>query len=193
MKRTLLILLVALPAIAGNVYVFDPVTRHHRDYITSQHTPAYQGRTDVLIDPALPVGIPLMFTKETNGVVVAMSLSESNAIVASIIAALDTGVRADASAPLKDFSGLGLLMRAFADLVKDDLNILRNEISIDKTNEALFRSRPILAPRTFAQLQTAITNKIASRTVDTNTQISFMAPRKRSTVVAVRAPKDIKR
>lgn len=187
------LVLVAIPVFAGNVYIFDPVTRYHRDYLTSKHTPAFQGRPDVLINPALPDGIPLMFTKETNGTVVAMSQSESNAVVAAIIAAIDAGIRADANHPLNNFTGNGLLFRAFADLIKDGFNDIRLELSIAKTNIAVFQARPTLPPRTFAQLQTAITNKIAQHTVDTNTQISFMGPRKRSNIAAVRAPKDTQR
>lgn len=192
MKRIFLILIIALPALAGNVYVFDPVTRHHRDYITSQHTPAYQGRTDVLIDPVLPVGIPLIFTKETNGIVAAMSAAESNAVVLAVLSVEDASIRSSAVSPLKEFTGNGLLFRAFADLMKDGFNELRLEISVAKTNTAKFQGTPTLPPRTFAQLQTAITNKIAQHTVDTNTQISLIGPRKPSAVAAVRAPKDSK-
>lgn len=166
MKRTLLILLCALPALAGNIYIFDPVTRHHRDYVTSQHTPAYQGRTDVLIDPVLPVGIPLTFTKETNGTVVAMSLSESNTIVAARAAATDAALRMTARDPVMVLSPEGLLFRALADASRDEFNLVRLEISIAKTNFALFQSRATMAPRTLAQLQTAITNKINSGAVD---------------------------
>lgn len=189
-----LLWITTVASISGsNVLIFNTNTTFSIDYLISVNTPAFEGRADALINPVLPPGVPILFTKVTGGTVVAMTASESNSILATIAAQYDAAIRAGAISPLVDFSTVGLLQRAFADTVKDEINIIRNELSVAKTNISKFQSTPTLSPRTFAQLQTALTNKVASHTVDTNTGISLLGPRKRPTIAAVRAPKDINR
>lgn len=165
MKRILLILLCALPAFGDNVLVYYPPTGTIIAYIPSAHTPSYAGMTNVLINPVLPA-VPLEFALVTNGVVVAMTAVQSNAVVAARTAATDAALRMAARNPVTVLSPEGLVLRAFADTARDEINLLRLEVSIAKTNFSLFQSRATMAPRTLLQLQNAITNKINSGAVD---------------------------
>jgi hypothetical protein len=82
-----------------------------------------------------------------------MTQAEKDALDAAIAAALDAATRGGAKAELNGFASLPLLLRAFADVVKDEVNILRALHSIPD--------------RTLAQLRTAIDGRIDSGDVDT--------------------------
>lgn len=164
-KWLLVVVLLVITASASNVIIYDPPTGKVIAYLLSVNTPDYEGKSNTLINPVLPP-VPLEFTKVSNGVVIALSAAESNAV---IFAALDAGTnatRSGASSPVTAFSVGGLDLRAIADVAKDEINLLRLEISIAKTNQAQFSSRPTMAPRTLQQFQNALTNKINSGAVD---------------------------
>jgi hypothetical protein len=159
------LLIAALPAMGSNVLIYDPPTGVIIAYIISANTPSYAGMTNVLIDPVLPA-TPLEFSLATNGVVVAMTAAQSNAVLAARAAVADASLRMNARDPVTKLSAEGLVLRAFADTARDEINLLRLELSIAKTNMTLFQSRATMPPRTLAQLQTAITNKVTSGSVD---------------------------
>lgn len=87
-----------------------------------------------------------------NDAVREMMQPEKDALLAAEAAQADTSMRTSAKAPYTQLSSIGLTIRAFADIIKDEINILRAEHG--------------LAPRTLAQLKTAIQNRIDSGDVD---------------------------
>lgn len=165
MKTIFAILLCVVPAFGSNVLIYNPTNGNIIAYITSVNTPSFSGMTNVLFNPVLPA-VPLDFSLVTNGVVVAMTTSQSNAVVAARAAETDAHIRTSARNPVTLLSPEGLVLRGFADTARDEFNLLRLEVSIAKTNFALFQSRQTMAPRTLVQLQNAITNKINSGAVD---------------------------
>lgn len=171
MKRILSIIagtvgiLVAVKS--SDIFIYNPINRYGLVYITSAHTPSYEGMSNILINPILPVGIPVPFTKvTTNEIVVPLSISESNDIVALGILESDQRLRSQADSNVTGLTSPGLVVRALADSITDEINILRNEISIAKTNMGKFQTIATLPPRTLAQLKMAITNKVHSGSVD---------------------------
>lgn len=168
MKTWIVALLVlALPVLGSNVLIFDTSTGRAVAYLLSVHTPSYQGRNDTIINPSLPLGIPLQFLLfTTNGEITVMSAVQSNAVLEAEAAASTNEIRASANAPVTAFTPGGLDLRSLADVAKDEINLLRLEVSVAKTNLSLFQSRPTMAPRTLGQLQNALTNKINNGSVD---------------------------
>lgn len=159
-------MLFALSAQSANVLIYNPVNGFTVDYFTSVNTPSFQGMTNVLINPVLPAGIPIKFTKVVSNSVVPMSFSESNSIIAAESAALDAGVRALANTNMFIFGVDPLTFRAVADTAIDEINFLRLEISIAKTNLTLFQQRATMSPRTLSQFKNSVINKINAGTVD---------------------------
>lgn len=159
------LLMVVMAASGSNVIIYDPPTGKILAYLISANTPEYQGATNALINPVLP-SVPLQFAKVSNSVVVAMSAAESNAVLAASVALADIGVRAGASNQVQSFRYDGLALRAFADASKDEINLLRLEMSIAKTNFVLFQTRATMAPRTLTQLKNSINGKIGDGSAD---------------------------
>ncbi|MHC4336256.1 MAG: hypothetical protein ACYSUV_21285 [Planctomycetota bacterium] len=140
------------------VVVFDEGATPERvlDVVRSAHTPDYASRTDVVINPdisAVDGIVAQLYWKHDTGLIVEMTQAEKDALDAAIAAALDAATRGGAKAELNGFASLPLLLRAFADVVKDEVNILRALHSIPD--------------RTLAQLRTAIDGRIDSGDVDT--------------------------
>lgn len=125
-------------------------------------TPLYEGRTDVVINPDLSLleGIvPMEDWKHEGGAIVEWTQAEKDARAAARAAAeaaqaaqqiLDN--RTQAQEILANVDELGVLFRAFADIVREEINILRALHS--------------LPDRTLAQLRTAMNNKMSSGDVD---------------------------
>lgn len=86
------------------------------------------------------------------GAVREMTQPEKDAFDAVEAEAQDTAMRNDAKAPMDDLNSMALIIRALADIIREEINILRAEHS--------------LSPRTLQQLKTAIKNKIDSGEVD---------------------------
>ena len=130
--------------VANQVTLIDP----------SGDTSQYSGQSNTLINPAsgVPGGVAMKFLKVVGSDVVEMSQAEKDSIAAEEAAALIVSVRGGAKSSLDQFESYGLLLRALADIIKDEINILRAEHG--------------LADRTLAQLRTAIKNRIDSGSVD---------------------------
>ena len=116
------------------------------------------------------------FLKIVDGQVVEMSQAEKDAILLAEEAANTVAIRNSAKAVLTGFSEAPLYQRAFADIVKDEINALRtrdrdraSDIAL-ATNLANLQTRaaqrPALEDRTLNQLKTAIQNRIDSGSVD---------------------------
>ena len=148
----------------ATVAIFDEAASPERvlRVVISVHTPDYSSRTDVVINPDLSLleGIvPREFWKHDAGSIVEWTQAEKDAKATADAAAQAAAasarlvqIRAEAAGGLDDFEISPLLMRAFADIIKDEFNILR----------ALHG----LPDRTLAQLRTAITNRVNDGTVD---------------------------
>jgi hypothetical protein len=124
------------------------------EVLPSVHTPDYEGRTDVLINPDLsPVaGVPERYWKVVGSAVAEYSQAEKDAQDAADAAALDAAIRASGKQHFDGQIPVGLAMRAFAKIVMDEINILRAQHS--------------LPDRTLEQLKSAIQTAIDNGDVD---------------------------
>ena len=113
------------------------------------------GRTDFVISPDLSQldGIvPRRNWKHSGGLIVEFTQAEKDTRDAAEAAANDLSTREGAKSGLEGFGSQSLLMRAFADIIKDEINALRALHS--------------LPDRTLAQLRSAIDGRIDGGTVD---------------------------
>ncbi len=120
------------------------------------------GRTDFVVNPdlsALKGIVPREFWKHDGGLIVEWTQAEKDAKAvadaadqAAQDAARLVSIRTEAAGGLDEFEVNSLLMRAFADIIKDEINTLRALHS--------------LPDRTLAQLRTAITNRVNDGKVD---------------------------
>lgn len=165
----------------ATVAIFDEGATPQRvlSVLVSVHTPDYDTRTDVVINPDLSLleGIvPIRFWKHVAGAIVEYTQAEKDAQDAAEAAAADLSTREGAKSGLAGFQSQALLLRALADVIKDEINILRgqwvtfqaevaaaNNLSSLKAGVA---SMPALSDRTLAQLRTAIESRVDGGTVD---------------------------
>ena len=185
MRRGVLLFLLAAPALASDVVVCDPADPAVADsvtaYRTSVDTPVYASNPDALINPdvAAVLGVePLRYWKcdRPGNAAVAMSGAEKSAVDAQDAAALDAAVRAGARNRHQGFVDQALFLRAFADIVKDEINILRQwdasfKVEVAAANnlanlKARVAGLPDLPDRNLAQLRAAIDARIDSGGVD---------------------------
>lgn len=142
----------------SQVVIFDPndptVANRATQYLPSANTPDYSGNANALINPDLSalVGVIVKHWKRSGSSVVEMSQAEKDAIAQAESDALEESIREGAKAKLDGFLVDSLVLRAFADITKDEINILRAQHG--------------LAPRTLTQLKTAIKNRIDDGSVD---------------------------
>src|SRR6185369_1216645 len=158
-------LLLCASAFAGRVFIFDPATGRVLADLQSADSGSYLGASNAVVfyktnASTIPLGADIRFLLVTNGTVIPMSASQSNQIVAAAAAAADGALRQTANAPLLALTPDGLILRALADSMIDEINTLRLQISQAKTNFSGFTNSATLAPRTLNQLRNAITNKV---------------------------------
>lgn len=139
------------------IVIFDPNATPQRVLSVSgpsENEGPYAGRADVLIHPNLDAvaGVAVKYWKHVAGAIVSFTAQEIADADAVDAAARVTEARALAGISLDGTFGSQLFMRAFADVLKDEINTLRALHS--------------LAPRTLAQLKTAIINRVNSGSVD---------------------------
>ena len=171
MKTLLISFLVFLCAsaplrlISGPIYQFNPVS----PYVTNRgvtlfwgNTTDYQNRTNYLVNATnMPAGIPIEFTKLSNGFIRAVTTAESNLIntltasnqnyfVTNAAAIAAAHARTNAIANYDALDAQNRFNRALVKLIVDELNIMR-------TNPVA-----VLSARTYQQARTAITNAIAA-------------------------------
>lgn len=63
---------------AADVAIYDEQTNKVKDRKASVNTLEYNGRTDVVINPAVLAGVPIKYQKVVNGEVVEMSAQEKS-------------------------------------------------------------------------------------------------------------------
>jgi len=125
---------------------------------------------------SLVASIPTKYLKIVNSLAAEMTQAEKDAVDAALAAENVTTVRTGAKNKIVGFAIDQVILRALADVIKDEINIMRQrdrDRSADvaaavsladlKTRWAL---RSSLDDRTLAQLKTAINNKIDSGSVD---------------------------
>jgi len=142
----------------ANIVIYDPadalVPGRVTQYLPSVNTPDYDSVVDKIVSPDLTAvaGVPLKYWVEKNGDIEEMSVPQKAAIDDAEAAERDLGIRSDAKENLDVLNSPGLVLRALADVIKDEINILRAEHGF--------------ADRTLVQLRTAIKNKVDSGDAD---------------------------
>ena len=170
-----------------SIVIFNTGNDRLINFLTSVNAPDYQGRPDVLIfdntttphEDTVKAFIESRlrkYLKVSGGDVVEMSQVEKDAVDAEIDSAYDLEVRTGAKALTDGFVDLPLLLRAVADIVKDEINLLRQrdrdrstDIAASTTLANLktaWAARASLTDRTLTQLKTAIKARIDSQTID---------------------------
>lgn len=122
-------------------------------------------------------GLPMKYMKHVSGNVVEMTAGEKSAVDTAETAAITAQIRSDAKAFLIGFVSSSLFQRAVADIIKDEINILRKrdrDRAIDVAGagtlaalKTAWAARADLTDRTLDQLKTAINNRVDDGTVDT--------------------------
>ena len=164
------------------VVIFDPtdpvVPNRALEYIQSANTADYLDDVNVLINPDLSAltGVFVKHWKRSGDLVVEMSFAEKAALESAEAAAQVAAIRAAAKGQLDGFGDIPLFQRAFADIAKDEINLLRKWTRDFKaevaaaTNLADLKTRvsglPTLNDRTLDQLKTAIKNRVDDGGVD---------------------------
>ena len=123
--------------------------------LRAAHTPDYDQRTDVLINPDILDLDGLVFQKywkHDTGAIIEYTQAEKDAQDAAELASFNLSVRTTAKSNMVDFAAIPLVLRSFADVVKDEINILRTLHS--------------LPDRTLSQLKDAIQARVDSGDAD---------------------------
>lgn len=152
----------------------NPIT----DYRKSVNTPDFQGQQNVLINPDLSAisGQPMKYWKHVSGAVQLMTQAERDAVDSALAAAALGNVRLGAKNEIVGTYPLSVLLRAMADVLLSEVNILRGwtvsfkAATAAATSLANLQTRVAalsdLPDRTLAQVKTAIQNEIDSGIVD---------------------------
>lgn len=111
----------------ANVAIYDPadpiVANKITTYLLSVNTPDYVATPNALINPPIPEGVPMKYWKRSAGQVVEMTSGEKAAIDA-----YEAAQAAEALDNAKDITiSLDKLTKAFALVVLDEINVLRDE------------------------------------------------------------------
>jgi hypothetical protein len=122
--------------------------------ISSAHTPAWEGRSDALINPDTShlIGVPRRYWKVQGDELREMTTPEKADVDQASADEADLDVRQVAVDEHTGFDGRALFLRAFADIIKDEINILRAAHG--------------LPDRTLPQLRAAINSRVQSGLVD---------------------------
>lgn len=162
------------------IIVFDPNATPNNilEVINSGSTDQYTGRSDVLINPSLAnvQAVAQKYWKHVSGALEEMTAGEKTAVDAAELAALVAFVRQGAKDIVQAISDIGFLQRIFADIVKDEINVLRQRDRDRSTDVAaastlanlktLWAARSTLNDRTLAQLKTEMINRADTLTTD---------------------------
>jgi len=136
------------------------------------------GLPNTLNNPNLTAvaGLDQKYWKVSNGVVIAMSAQEKSDFDAAQAAAQALVIRSDAKNFIVGFSSEPLVLRAIADTIKDEINLLREWIVAFKAAVAAASSLANLQTRvaalsdmpdrTLTQFKTAINGKVDGGTID---------------------------
>jgi ribosomal protein S11 len=178
-RLSFFISLLALGSLlASNVVVYDPqssgVTNRVTAYLQSVDTGKYSGQSNTLINPSVPAGVVADWKVSGTNVVVldgndlaAIAASDAAAVAAKV-ATQQRQAKTNVLNGIDDYLEDGRTFRAFAELVMDELNILRGQVQLARTNTAAFQSSTNrtsvpLGDRTTAQLRSAMINKLQAQ------------------------------
>lgn len=179
-KLLFLILIFSTPAYASEVVCFDVGGNPQKalQYIKSVNTQEYLSRTDCVINPNLSSlsSVPLKYWKHSSGLIIEMTSQEKIDFDNAQTASQTLSIRTRAKAQLTGFADSPLYQRAFADILKDEINILRGwtvnfkaEVAA-ASNLADLKTRvaglPTLNDRTLSQLKIALQSRVDSGQVD---------------------------
>lgn len=124
----------------------------------------------------LATNVSILYMKHVSGDVLEMTAGEKAAVDAAQNASFVSQVRIAAKDIIDAFNSISLQQRAFADIVKEEINILRQRDRDRSTDvaaaisladlKARWALRSSLTDRTLSQLKTAIKNRIDDGTVD---------------------------
>lgn len=140
-------------------------------------TDQFIGRPDALINPDVSgLKVPVKYWKHVAGSIVEMTAEEQATQDAAEAATAKAQIRNAGKALIIASSDVGIVERASADVMKDEINLLRQWLAAYKievaasTSLADLKTRvatlPATPDRTLAQFETAKINKIDSGTVD---------------------------
>jgi hypothetical protein len=148
-------------------------------YLRSVDTNRYINREDVLINPSTMsvIGVPLRYWKVVNDATIEeMTQPEKDQVEADILAERILNVHEGGKILLEEFDISPIVIRAFADIVKDEINILRGwdmdlKAAVAASNnleqlKANIAALPDLPDRTLPQLKQEIKDRIDSGDVD---------------------------
>lgn len=161
-KFTLILILVAGISFGSTVVITNPnslgVTNRVVGILSSQDTLAWQNTSNAYINPILPTNGTFIEWKVSNNVVMFLSTVDSNNISIAISNAnwqirtnAEYNAKLYATNVVDNFISDGRVLRAFAQVVLDEVNNLR-------TNPTT-----VLPARTMGQLRTAIINNILAQ------------------------------
>ena len=137
----------------ANVVIFDEVTNRVLQYLKSVHTPDYSSRGDAIVNPDVSgLSADKQYWIHSGGSIREMTASEKQAVDDADNAQAVVDRRGEANKQLDTQDGQ--VIRAFAEVVMDEINILRD------------LQKPVLPPRTLIQLKNAIKNKIDNGNAD---------------------------
>lgn len=164
----------------SNVAIFDPSATPQRvlEYLLSVNTPDYVSRPDVVINPDVSslLNVPIKYWKHVTGNIVEMTPAEKLALDSEEMTSFTWSIREGGKTLLDSKIGEAILLRALADIIKDELNLVREWFESFKAQVALASSLadlktrvaglPAMPDRTLAQLRTAIKTRIDTGSVD---------------------------
>jgi hypothetical protein len=182
MKRKILILVLAsVPILAGIGVTYDPnspgVANRVIRIVPSVDTTTFAAQPNSVVF----VSWSDVFTnnasdlKWNGSAVVVLTQSERDAIASAQAAIVlanaqfqERIAKTNALATINKLDLDGRVLTAFAEIVKDEINILRSQMNLDRTNETAFRSATNrntvpLGDRTMLQLKNAISAKISEQ------------------------------
>ena len=164
-----------------NWAIYSTLNNRVKSWITSSPIdPVYPvgPNEGALKDPNVSqlAGVPLIYWKQAGGALEEMTQGEKDALDAEIAAAAIAAMRSGGITSLSDATPGGVLLRAFADITKDEINNLRQWIVLFKAQVALasnlanlqtrVATLPDMPDRTLVQLRNSIENRIDSGNVD---------------------------
>lgn len=170
-----------------SVILYDEQNGTVKSFRTSVDPSPFEGWTDALIyddttNPTeqtiknLVASVGIQYLKVVAGAVGEMTPAEKAATDAALSASVTAGHRTSGKAILLNPSDHGVLLRAFADIVKDELNNIRgwlvsfkaavNSASTLADLKIRVAALPNMPDRSLSQLKTAIESRIDSGGVD---------------------------
>ncbi len=164
----------------ASVAIYDPNSTPNKitQYLQSVNTPDYSSKPNVLINPDVSAlqGVDIRYWKHVAGAIVQMTTAEKNAVDAAFTSGVTNVLRIDGKAIIDMQSPQGIILRALADILVDEINVVRGWLQTFKAQTAAatslanlqtrVASLPDTPDRTLLQFKNAIKTAIDAGTVD---------------------------